>query len=840
MRRRAGGLLLLALFVAVFGFAIGARLWVRHAMREALPQVDGTVLLRGLSAPVTVLRDAHGVPSIRATSLDDALFAQGFVTAGDRLFQMDGLRRHAAGELAAVLGPAYVPHDRLQRVLGIRDAADRAMTVLPADQRHQLEVYARGVNAEIASTRDHLPVEFRLLHYTPAPWTPRDSLLVALAMFQELSNGFPTKLNREAIEARLDPSLPPAERQQLIDDLYPVGSWRDHPPGAPAVDLAAPSEEIQEIPLDPSQVRFKPRSTATPADLLAFEDSAARGICSGCRAGSNQWAVSGAHSADGKPLLSNDMHLHLSVPDVWYETGLEAPGLHVAGVALPGVPFIIAGHNGHVAWGFTNLGADVQDLYVEHLRGSGTAEEFEAADGNWHPLLHRRELIHVRGGRDVTVDVLLTQHGPDPTPIITPLFPSETRPIALRWTVYDPRNISSPFFGVNTASDGPALAAALAEFGGPSENLLYADDSGHIGYHAIGRIPVRGSLAQPAPLSPVPTAAAGPGAAAHEWAGYIPYDQLPQTSDPAGGVLATANARITPDNYPYPVTLDWTDPYRNERIWKQLSGRNGLTPADMLHLQNDVYSGLDHVIAQRLAYAIDHSTAADKRLRRAADLLRDWNGVVSADSAAANITDAARAALWPMILEPKLQASGTNEDAASSWRLYTWGERGFAEEQIVLHTPARWLPANYKTWDDLLTAAVERGMQAEHAPADLAKWNYGRQHPVDIEHPLLSATPILRYLLGVPVGTGARPQSGDGTTIKQVGRSFGPSERFTADLAEPDRSTLNLVLGQSGDPVSPWFLDQFPLWLAGRTLPSPFSDAAAGRAAVHTLTLTPR
>ncbi len=809
-------------------------------MRDALPQIDGTVHLSGLGAPVTVLRDVHGVPSLRAATVDDLLFAQGFVTAQDRLFQMDGLRRHAAGELAAVLGPAYLPHDRLQRVLGLRDAADRAIAVLPSDQLHQLEVYARGVNAEIASARDHLPVEFRLLHYTPAPWTPRDSLLVALAMFQELSNGFPTKLNREAIESRLDPALPASERQQLLADLYPVGSWRDHPPGAPAVDLANPAEPVEEVPLDPSQVRNLPSPAATSSDLLALEASATPGLCSGCRAGSNQWAVSGAHTADGKPLLANDMHLHLAVPDVWYETGLEAPGIHVAGVALPGVPFIIVGHNQHVAWGFTNLGADVQDLYVEHLRGSAAAEQFEAADGSWHPLLHRQEVIRVRGGRDITLDVKMTQHGPDPTPIITPLFPSETRPIALRWTVYDPRNISSPFFAVNTAADGPTLAAALAEFGGPSENLVYADDGGHIGYHATGRIPVRGSLAQPTPLSPVPIAGWGPGAAAHEWAGYIPYDQLPQATDPAGGVLATANARITPDLYPYPVTLDWTDPYRNERIWKQLSGRNGLTPADMLRLQNDVYSDLDHVVAQRLAYAIDHSHGTDGRLRQAADLLRDWDGVVSIDSVAANLVDAARATLWPMILRPKLSAPGARGGDAQARRLYTWGERAFAEEQIILHTPARWLPASYSTWDDLLSAAVAQGMLAADAPADLRQWSYGRQHPVDIEHPLLSATPILRYLLGVPVGTGAPPQSGDGTTIKQVGRSFGPSERFTADLAEPDRSTLNLVLGQSGNPVSPWFLDQFPLWLAGRTLPSPFSDAAAGRAAVHTLTLTPR
>ncbi len=841
-RHPIAALVLFGLLVLLAAAAVGARLWARHAMRAALPQIDGILRIRGLAAPVTVLRDAHGVPNLRASSLDDLLFAQGFITAGDRLFQMDGIRRHAAGELAEILGSAYLEHDRLQRTLGIRDAADRALQTLPPDQLHQLEAYARGVNASIDLQRDHLPIEFRLLHYTPAPWVPRDSLLVGLAMFEDLTDSFPTKLNREALAARLDPALPADTRQQLLADLYPVGSWRDHPPSQSPIDLSTPVDQIEQIPLDPSQVQLRP--TASPNDLLALAQAVQPQLCPGCRAGSNEWVVAGPRTAAGAPLLANDMHLSHTVPGIWYEAGLEtpatatAPALHIAGVTLPGTPFVIVGHNAHVAWGFTNLGADVQDLTVEHLRGSGPNQEFLAADGSWRPVLHRLEIIRIRGRADLVLDVLLTEHGTLATPILTLLLPSETRPISLRWTVFDTANISSPFFAINTAGSGPALVGAFSAFGGPAQNLVYADDHGTIGCHALGRIPVRGSLVQPAALSPVPTDAAAPDAPTHEWAGYIPYDQLPQTINPAGGVLATANSRITSDAYPFPITLDWVDPYRNERIWKQLTGRSGLTPADMLALQTDVYSDVDHNIAQRLAYAIDHSTDPTRRLHQAADLLRSWDGVVSLDSPAAAITDAARAALWPMLLKPKLTPN-TNA-RTEAWKLYTWGERTYAEELLIQHTPERWLPPQYKSWDDLLTAAVAQGLVSEHAPANLTRWRYGQQRPVDMEHPLFSATPLLEHLLDLPVGTGSHPQSGDSTTVKQVGHTFGPSERFTADLADPDRSTLNLVLGESGNPASPWFLDQFPAWLAGSTFPAPFSDAAVQSTTTHTLTLTPR
>ena len=866
---------------------------IRSQARASLPQLDGTLRVPGLAASVTVARDARGVPTIHAQTIDDLVFAQAFVTAADRLFQMDMLRRHAAGELAAVYGPALLPHDKLQRTLQIRAAADRAIAILPPQQLHLLEVYSRGVNAAIAQQSTHLPVEFHLLGYEPAPWTPRDSLLVALAMFQDLTDTYPGKLARETMEQRLSP--------ELIADLYPVGSWRDHPPANPIPDLTIQGPAIEQVPLDESQSRLHLPISPRPLPAEPWALSPAPYPEPSFTPGSNNWALSGAHTASGKPLLSNDMHLTHTLPGIWYETALQADegNLQVAGVTIPGLPLIVVGHNGHIAWGFTNLGADVQDVYIETLRGSGNTREFQAADGSWQPVVHLTEHIQVRHALNTTLDILATRHGGTVTPILTPLLPGETRPLALRWTLYDPAILQLPSLDIAQAHDWPSFLAAFAQFGGPAQNVVYADDAGHIGYHAAGRIPLRGpaeqlassaaaglpadiaspvdptsattsptiqkddanplagtGLQNPAthtqpqlsgPLSPVPLVPSP----AHEWSGYIPFDQLPQVFDPPSGIVATANARVTPDDYPYPITLNWAAPYRVERIVHALAHRTGLKPEDMLGLQNDVYSDFDHVLAERLAYSLDRGTALtgqaytagqQRSLRQAADLLRTWNGRMNLDSPAAAIVYAVHAELWPMLLEPHTApppGKGGVFSAALLNSLYTWGERDYALEQILAHNPPRWLPPAYPTWDDFLTAAVNRALVDAKAPADLATWKYGtafstggEAHTVDIEHPLFAQSALLRRLLGAPTGTGPQPQSGDATTVKQVGHTFGPSERFTADLADLQHSTLNIVAGQSGNPLSPWFLDQFPAWLRGTTYPQ-------HAPATHTLTLTP-
>ncbi len=928
-------------------------LYLRSDMRAALPQLDGDLHVAGLAAPVTVSRDQQGVPTIQAATTEDLLFAQGFVAAQDRLWQMDALRRHAAGELAEIMGSSLIEHDRQQRYLQLRAAADRAIAVLPPDQLSQLQAYARGVNAFLESNADHLPVEFHLLHYKPASWVPRDSLLVGLAMFQDLGTSYPVKLHREAFSQHLPP--------ELLADLYPTKSFRDQPPTATPRDLTAIQPEVLQIPLDDSQVKLH-----IPA--IAFPSQNPEPRCPECISGSNNWAVSGKHTASGKPMVSNDMHLGLSVPGVWYEATLRTsgsagePAFDATGFSLPGTPFLIVGRNAHVAWSFTNLGADVQDLHIEHLRGSADSTEFQQTDGSWAAVNHHLEVIRVRGGHDQTLDVLTTythiggsETQAVETPIISPLFPQDPearRALSLLWTPYVPQNLSSPFYAVNTAASGSALVASLASFGGPSLNLVYADDSGHIGYHAIGRIPIRGAAdhhlrapeqqlppendnplpdetpegepapgggtpeAQPAawlqrspafaasqlleagfivrrgrriraprreepapgtrgrriplkpepvkilpeaPIAPVPSVrdytiglpipnvpvdALDP--AAH-WSGYIPFEELPAVTDPTDGILATANARVTPDDYPYFITDNWAPPYRTERIRRLLTNRTRLIPADMLAIETDTTSAFDLLLAQRLAYAVDHASdkvlSKDrKRLHQAADLLRSWQGNMALDAAnspAAAIVAAARPAVLSALLAPQIARHDKLSPTSSSLQRiaasYQWTGETVALENILTFQPDRWLPTTFGNWNDFLASALARGLSDHSAPHDLSRWSYGSMHTVDIEHPVFGLSPLLSRLIGARTGTSAQPVAGDGTTIQATGHAFGPSERFTADLADGAATTGNIPTGQSGNPASPYFLSQFPAWLHGSTFALPLG----GSPAQHTLRLLP-
>jgi penicillin G amidase len=797
--RIAAGVAISLLIAATVGI-IGSVVWLKSAMREQLPLLDGQLQLPGLSAPVLVRRDGHGIPHIQAATMEDLVEAQGFVVAQDRLWQMDMARRFAAGELAELLGSSVVEHDKLQRVLQIRPSAERLTANMPEDQKRLFEAFARGVNAYIASHQDNLPAEFRLLDYKPRPWQPVDSWLVALNMVARLDTLYPWKLEREKVEAKLAPNL--------AAQLYPTTTWRDHPPTQSIPDLTAPQQDIPNAPLDESQSSLE--------DLLRLREILRLGSprCDGCQRGSNEWAVSGAHTASGKAMLSNDMHLEHSIPDIWHEEDLQAGSFHVAGVTTPGIPLIIEGHNEHIAWGYTTLNGDVQDVYVEKTNGQG---EYWAGNG-WRQPEHDLEHIHVRFGKDVLLDVERTEHGP----VITPMLPHETRMLALKWTLYSTQLRGLPLQAIDAASNWTEFRQALSQWWGPTQNLAYADDQGHIGYQPVGLFPVRAAGLSGVPIVETGTAADND----HEWQGYIPFTELPSVLDPDNGMVATANARITPDGYPYPLALNWDEPYRNERIWKWLSSHSKLTPADMLTLQTDTYSDLDRVLAQRFAYAIDRASAPDARLRQAADLMRTWDGVITKDSVAAEIVDSTKDALWELVLEPRLGAD---------WQLYDWSNKGFVQEEMVEKAPAEWLPAKYKSWDDLIAAAVLKAMTDNHAPPSLRDWTYGSLHVLEVKHPLYGMLPFFKR----SASTGPHQLSGDETTVNHVRGLLGASQRLTVDWSNVDGSTENIVMGESGDPLSPYFLDQFPYWYSGKTFAMPFTEPAVTAATQHTLRLVP-
>lgn len=790
--RSAGKILTLILLVSVllvvFGIA-GYAWWFHHTALASLPQVDGTLQVKGLSAPVTVIRDRQGMPHITAQNLDDLFFAQGFVTAQDRLWQMDLNRRFGRGELAEIFGnrAPVIRLDKKHRYLQLKEAAEKGVALLPPQKQRFLAAYAAGVNALIAQQQEHLPIEFRFLGYTPRPWTLADSLVIGLNIAESLNTQFTTEHDRAAVIAKLTP--------EEVADLYQNGSWRDRPPSAlPRAQQYTPVE--------------------APADDGAFEPWLRQFVpmaesCEECMLGSNNWVVSGAHTASGKPLLSNDMHLQHSIPSVWYETHLRSGDYDVAGVSFPGLPWVIAGHNQRIAWGFTNVGPDVQDLFVENFNALG---EYETPDG-WKKPEVIPEVIHVKNGDDIHLQVQVTRHGP----IVSDVFPGEKRKLALKWTIYDPQTVDLTFFELNSARDWAQFTQAISRFGGAAQNVVYADVDGHIGYHASGFIPIR---AAGDGLSPVPG-----DTDQYAWTGYIPFDQLPSVFDPASGVIATANARITPDGYKYLVANQWGAPYRTERLYRVLEGSQALKPEDMLHLQMDTYSEFDRLVAEAFVYAIDHTPSASARAKSAADLMRGWNGRTDVDQVAPTIENKARKELWKMILEPKLGAA--HED-------YEWYGSSTAMERILRIKPKRWLPSGYSDWDALLTAAVDKALQ--EAPKDLETWTWGSQHTVTLNHPIFGAIPWLsRY-----AGPGTLPQSGNGgLTVKAAGTSFGASERLTSNLADFDASTLNIVAGQSGQIFSPHYLDHWDAWYSGRTFAWPFSEEAVQKAAEHRLELRP-
>ncbi|ABF42371.1 Penicillin amidase [Candidatus Koribacter versatilis Ellin345] len=795
---------LLALLLVVF---LIADAWFFHAAKVALPQLDGSLSVPGLSAPVTVARDVHGVPTIQAQNLDDLFFAQGFVAAQDRLWQMDMTRRYASGDLAAILGPELVKHDKQQRILGMRVMAERGVAVLSTRDRQYLEDYAKGVNAYIAQHQKTLPLEFRLLTYFPRAWTPEDSMLVGLGMYQYL-NGYEaeTKLLREKVTAKVGP--------ELAADLYVNSSWRDHPPGSESGEIENNGDG------NPNENEEQSRSrTSSPAHPVAAREGWGTHIQPGTHdpaaeyepmiPGSNDWVVSGSHTATGKPLLSNDMHLGHSIPNTWYMAHLICADYDAAGVTLPGMPYVIVGHNRRIAWGFTNVGPDVQDVFVETFNSNG---EYQTPQG-WMQPEHRKETIRVKGKPEVVVDVVITRHGP----IVTDLVPGETRKIAVKWTAADPNAIGLPFFDVNSAGNWQQFLDGFSKFGGPGQNVVYADVDGHIGYHTTGKVPIRASGNGALPVAGNDDA--------HEWTGYIPFDKLPSGFDPPLGIIGTANGRIAPDGYPYLISNEWTEPYRTQRIYRVLSSKQKLTPADMLALQMDAHSELDKFTAEKLVYAVDQNPKASDRAKKAADLMRGWDGDVNKDSVAPTIETYSRRWIWRKMIQGK----GIEPHD------YDWMMNAVWFENVLAHQPDRWLPPGYANYNELFAAAVEDTVKRDDAPHALGLWKYGRAFPVEFSHPFWGRLPIIKR----SAGTGPTAQSGNAYTVKATAKDFGASERMTVDFSDLDHSTLNIVNGESGNIFSDYFNDQWAAYSGGTTFAWSFSADAVKASTKHQLTLTP-
>jgi len=792
--------------------------------------MDGEASLPELKQEVTVERDRRGVPRIKAASLEDLVTAQGYVLAQDRLWQMDLLRRTAAGELAEIFGSVAIESDRQYRIYGFTAAAEKCVTQMDAEMRSLLEAYARGVNRYVEERRDRLPMEFRILGYQPRPWKPSDSLLVGATLYRYLTSSWEAELNRAKITERLG--------SQLAREMYVSESPFDHilvgaaPAASPAVvrqKLAAkPPKAFPSMP-PPALVASSAAPPITPHVAPGARElelwHAAVGLLEQTAHeiefafGSNNWVVSGEHTYSGKPMLANDTHLQLQVPSTWYIVHLTAPGWNVKGFALPGVPLVLIGHNERIAWGFTNVGADVQDLYVESFHPQRLAEY--KVHGQWVPAEAREEVIRVKGEHEVKLLVMVTRHGP--------VVRREGRlGYALRWTALEPGGLWSGYPLLGKARNWDEFREIMRGVPGPAQNAVYADVDGNIGYLAAAKIPVRKSGRGEVPV---------PGDTDdYEWTGYIPFHELPSLFNPPGGVIATANARIVGPGYKWHLTNDWMAPYRTERIYQLLTGRKLLRPADFITFQTDVVSTPHRLLAAHLLAAFKNRQPRDARARELVGHLNRWNGRATSDSVPMAFLELTRRILRREILRDKL---------GNDIELYQWWRNELFLQNVLRNRPPHWLPKPFsapgqnvnEAYDELLTWAADeavREMERQSGSPKISEWEWGRFMQLDMTHPL-GRTGLPRRHLSIA----ALRQHGSAHSVKQTGRSIGPAMRFVADLANFDNSLMNISMGQSGQYLSRHYRDQFPYWYEGRGMPSAFSDSAVEKAREHSLRLRP-
>ncbi len=821
------------------------------------PSDSKTLTLAGLRAPVHIRRDERGIPHIEAANEADLYFAQGYATASDRLWQMDLLRRTARGELAEIFGRPALEEDKRRRIYGFAALSEALVSRTSPATRAALEDYARGVNAYIESRGGKdapLPPEFQIIGYQPRPWRPADSLVIGKIFAETLSTTWPTDIARALLA-----DLPPARRAQLLPDsstldVIVVGGDGAKPlsPGKngikppaktpPAKGRAAKSRAAKSRAANTGGAGLMPGDERELAALLtevervealAKSSLERAGLYMEGRAVSNNWVVGGKRTASGKPLLANDPHLPASAPSIWHMAHLSAPGLHVAGVTAPGAPGIIIGHNEHIAWGMTNLDPDVQDLYLE--RFSADQKNFYETPAGLREAVVRREEIKVRKGltdastETVNFDVTTTRHGPI-------ILEREGRRYALRWTALDAeRTEFDAFYKINRARDWNEFRDALGSYSGPTQNFVYADTAGHIGYYGAGRIPVRRSGDGSVPYDGSTDAG--------EWTGFIPFDELPHLYDPPSGLIVTANSRVVGRGYPHHLTHDWAAPYRSRRIHDLLSRKPKLTAADFRAVQGDVYSIGGRSFAQAAApllrgatraradgaAAAGQTTSDEGRLRAAADALERWDGRVTTDSTVAPLVAEMSIAFRRRILNEAL-----GEARARSFR---WGSYDLFFNRVAAERPAEWLPKEFKSYGELLRACFDdaRAALVKRLGADEAQWTWGRYSPARFAHPL-AVIPFIGGRFTIE----PFPVDGSGWSAgATVNVGAGVSMRFIADVSDWDKTQQGIALGQSGDPASPHWSDQLADWRAVTPRPFPFSARAVAAHACETLRLAP-
>ena len=780
--------------------------------QTAAPQTAAAVVrLPGLKKGVKVRRDERGIAYVEAEDELDLYFAQGYVTAGDRLWQMDLFRRTARGELSEIFGKAALEEDKRRRNYGFAQVAEASAAQAEPRSRAVMEAYAAGVNAYIDSLDDKsLPPEFQLLGYRPRHWTPADSAAVGKNFAEALSTTWTLDITRAAFVG-----LPPDKAAALFPEVSPldvlvVGSDRQSTTPAKRTSALPRLTDSKELLNELASVQKTVERTRARIGLNA-EDLAA----------SNNWVVSGKRTASGKPLLANDPHLPASAPSIWYMIHLSAPGLRVAGVTAAGAPGVIIGHNERIAWGLTNLGPDVQDVYRETFDPQNP-RRYQTPAG-WRDAEVRREEIKVRKsmlGTETEIvphEVTVTRHGP------VVLKKGRGR-YALRWTALSTTATEfTAFYKLNRARNWKEFGEALKDYGGATQNFVYADVDGHIGYYGAGLIPVRSSGDGSVPYDGTKDEG--------EWKGYIPHAELPHVFDPPSGIIVTANSRVVGRDYPHFLTHAWAPPTRARRIYDLLTAKQKLTAEDFRAVQGDTYTISGATFAREVAKVARAAglDAKDEKWRETVKLFESWDGQLEPDARAPRLAVEMAGAFRTKILAGALGADLAKE--------YRWPASAIFFDRVIQERPQEWLPKEFATYAELLDAAHRETRESltKTLGADETKWTWGARLSVNFPHPLAGVP-----LVGKPFQIAPFPQRGGGGLFAAPNVGSSVSMRLIADASDWDKTRQGIALGVSGDPRSPHWQDQLEDWRAANPRVFPFTAASVARAAQPTQTLMPK
>lgn len=768
-----------------------------------------TLSVSGLRESVIVKRDNRGIPYIDARNESDLYFAQGYVTAQDRLWQMDLLRRLASGETAEIFGKVSLEQDKYWRKFGFKQVIAAGMKNVKPEFKSALENYARGVNAYLATLDDKtLPTEFRILQFRPAEWKPGDSLLVGAIFSEALSTTWQQDLLKKSLQNFPKEKVDMLFDPKSVDDVLLFGK---DAAVQKAKIMSVSTARSKEYPATEAPIDQHLLNSVAQIDRVRKQSLASVGLHAENLAASNNWVISGKRTRDGKPILANDPHLSPSQPAIWYLVHLNSPQVKVAGVVAAGIPGVLIGHNENIAWGATNVGPDVQDLYYETFNNKN---QYKTPSG-WEAPIVRKEEIKIRKNpllpetESEMFDVVSTRNG-------VVFTESGGKKYALKWTAMDSSlALFDSFFYINYARNWDEFKNALKDYGGSMQNFIYADGKGNIGWYAAGKVPIRKTGDGSVPYD----GATNDG----EWTSFIPFEELPHLYNPPQGYILTANQRTVGTSYKYHDLIARVFvPFRAKRIQDLIAANDKMTLDDSSDIQLDTFSILNSRFAREI---VKENAASDETLK----IFQGWDGRMTPDSQAALLAEEIRVAF-----RDRLLAGNFGQEAAQKIR---WANEGNFLNKIIMEKPKQWLPKEYSSYGELLKASEvdAREKLIKKMGLDRAKWTWGAAGNIRFSHPL-----AVIPLIGSQFTVTALPAKGSGGSGASPNVGSNVSMRFLAQPPDWDSTRQVITTGQSGDPKSPYWADQLNDWYTGKTPIFPFSSKAVEKSAIETVIFIPK